>query len=155
MMSQAVVDAVRILQDRTRKARDNYELERIDRALDEILRNPMNITPAKAQVKSAWGHAYTVLEKRKALTRPQPIEEMFAHPQVEEFGYAQTEMICWISSELGFKDAERSLLIDLALGHDCEILAQRDGLPVQRVREHISRSRKRARGLKANLFLTA
>ncbi|MFF3060174.1 hypothetical protein [Streptomyces sp. NPDC057909] len=155
MISDAVVTAVRTLQEQALRIRDSYELDRIERALDELLRNPAGSTPAAYRSRSALGHAYETLERRKAIAPQTELEVSGQEPGYDEGAFHEIEMMAWLCVEPGFKERDRKLLIDLALGHDTETLAERDGISVVRLREHVSRCRKRARELKPNLDLVA
>ncbi|MGW1124832.1 hypothetical protein [Streptomyces sp. NPDC002526] len=155
MMSDAVVTAVKILQERALRADDTYELDRIERALDELLRTPGNPAPAQHRVRSALGHAYEAIERRKAIAPQTEFTDHGQEPGYVEFGFQEIEMLAWISGEPELKEPDRALLIDLALGQDAEMIAERDGLPVVRIRERISRCRRQARQLRSKLDLAA
>ncbi|WP_435059407.1 hypothetical protein [Streptomyces sp. bgisy060] len=155
MMSDAVVTAVKTLQERALRARNTYELDRIERALDELLRNPENPAPAQHRVRSALGHAHEAIERRKAIAPQTELADHGQEPGYVEFAFQEIEMLAWISVEPGFKEPDRALLIDLALGQDAEMLAERDGVPVARIRERISRCRRQARQLRSKMDLAA
>ncbi len=67
MLSSEAEFALIILQRRSAQARDIFEIERMDRALDEIVRNPGNTSPAPFQVRSALANASKVLKERRAI----------------------------------------------------------------------------------------
>ncbi|MGY3680906.1 hypothetical protein ACVWXU_004529 [Streptomyces sp. TE33382] len=148
MISHPVEGAVIALQQRALVTSDAYQLDRIDRALDELLRNPSDeFTPAEYRVRSAMGHAYETLERRKAITPCRALEEAHTERGVPDQGYPVVEFREWLRTEPGISQAHRVVLQAIAQGEDAESLANRQGLPVTRMRERISRARKSARQL--------
>lgn len=148
MISHPVEGAIIALQLRALGTCDAYQLDRIDRALDELLRNPSDeSTPAEYRVRSAMGHAYETLERRKAITPCVALEGDYSEHGVVDQGYPVVEFREWLRMEPGIPPAHRAVLQALAQGDDAEILATRQGLPVTRMRERISRARKSARQL--------
>ena len=67
MISLEVQAAVTTLQQRAKTAHDVFELERIDRALDELNRNPLKTTDDRRQVRNTMRNAGKVLAHRKEL----------------------------------------------------------------------------------------
>lgn len=152
MMSDAVIDAVKSLQEQALSTCDHYEWERIELALDEILRQPASETPAQKRVWSARGHAYETLKRRGQIV-PQASDGQ--EPRYVEGAFLMVEVTAWISLEPDFSAADRALLADLAEGWDAVMIAERDGVPLPRVRERISRCRSRARALRDKARLAA
>lgn len=148
MISHPVAGAVQTLQKQALTSRDNYELDRIERALDELLRNPTDTdTPAQHRVRSARGHAYEVLERRRGLAPCVPLDQESADRGHPDSSYLIVDILVWLRGEPGLATGERHLLNDLARGHDAAAIAERDNVPLPRVRERISRARRRAKVL--------
>ncbi|MFE9418941.1 hypothetical protein ACFYMX_25495 [Streptomyces griseofuscus] len=148
MISYPVAGAVSALQKQALASSDTYELDRIDRALDELLRNPTNAsTPAPYRTKSAMGHAYEVLERRRAIVQFIPLEPNYINRGQPDHSLLAAELLAWVNTEPNLTQAERVLLNDLADGHDAVSLADRQAVPLQRMRERVSRARRRARAL--------
>ncbi|MEU3535119.1 hypothetical protein AB0E70_26575 [Streptomyces murinus] len=148
MISHPVAGAVSALQKQALASSDTYELDRIDRALDELLRNPTNAsTPAPYRTKSAMGHAYEVLERRRAIVQFIPLEPNYINRGQPDHSLLAAELLAWVNTEPNLTQAERVLLNDLAGGHDAVSLADRQAVPLQRMRERVSRARRRARAL--------
>ncbi|WP_098897940.1 hypothetical protein [Streptomyces sp. st77] len=148
MISHPVEGAIVALQRSALATFDAYQLDRIDRALDELLRNPSDeSTPAEYRARSAMGHAYEVLERRKAITPLVSLATEHNDQGVSDRDYPLVEIFEWLRVEPGISQEQRTLLLALARGDDAVSLAHREGLPVARVRERISRARKAARQL--------
>ncbi|MGP3967392.1 hypothetical protein [Streptomyces sp. 6N223] len=147
MISPPIAGAVETLQKQALTSHDTYELDRIDRALDELLRNPADTsTPAKFRIRSAMGHAYEALERRRAIA-PRVALDPEHHDNGHDVPYVTVEILAWLRTEPSLSDSDRVLLNDLARGHDAASMAQRHGVPLARMRERISRARRRARKL--------
>lgn len=148
MISHPVAGAVQILQKQALTSRDNYELDRIERALDELLRNPTDTdTPAPHRVRSARGHAYEVLERRRSLAPCVPLDHEGAERGRPDSNYLIVEILVWLRGEPALATSERLLLNDLARGHDAAAIAERHSVSLPRVRERISRARRHAKTL--------
>jgi hypothetical protein len=148
MISHPVEGAIFALQKRALDTCDTYQLDRIDRALDELLRNPSDdSTPAEYRVRSAMGHAYEALERRKLIAPS--ISLGGDHPEhgAMDQGYPVIEIFEWLRAEPGIPQSQRAVLQALAHGGDAESLATQHELPLPRARERISRARKHARQL--------
>lgn len=143
MFSAEAESAYLSLQDQALSATDNYTLERVERALDEILRNPAKTAPAAFQVRSAMANAAKVIEDRRRLAPRVSIETPGVEPGTEDGGYVAVEVMHWLDTA-PVSDAERTILRGLAHGADAETLAASGGVGVQRMRERISRARKSA-----------
>lgn len=149
MISPPVIGAVQALQKQALASHDTYELDRIDRALDELLRNPDDTsTPARHRIRSAMGHAYEVLERRRAIAPPAAVlDDELGDQENTDAGYLVVEIRAWLQTEPQLANGERTLLEDLTHGHDAASIARRNGVPLPRMRERISRARRRARTL--------
>jgi hypothetical protein len=149
MISPPVIGAVQALQKQALTSRDTYELDRIDRALDELLRNPddTSSTPTRHRIRSAMGHAYAVLERRRTIAPPTALNHELGDQGNTDVRYLMVEIHAWLQTEPHLAKGERALLEDLAHGHDATSMAQRHDVPLPRMRERISRARCRARAL--------
>ncbi|WP_028648089.1 hypothetical protein [Nocardiopsis sp. CNT312] len=149
MISPPVIGAVQALQKQALTSHDTYELDRIDRALDELLRNPddTSSTPTKHRIRSAMGHAYEVLERRRTIAPAAAFDHELGDQENTDASYLVVEIHTWLQTEPHLANGERALLEDLAHGHDATTMAQRYGVPLPRMRERISRARRRARTL--------
>ncbi|MGW2407217.1 hypothetical protein ACWCXK_22110 [Streptomyces sp. NPDC001739] len=154
MMSDAVVTAVRQLQVQALHTRDSYGQERIERALDELLRRPHEDGPVPHLKRSALGHAYQTIERRRAIAPQGELTVEGQEPGYAEASYHEVEMEAWVRRQ-PIKETDRSLLLLLARGSDAVSLAAEAGVPVSRMRERISRCRRRARHLWATLETAA
>ncbi|MFI9366630.1 hypothetical protein ACIG5E_37110 [Kitasatospora sp. NPDC053057] len=155
-ISDEVVAAIDALQTQAMRTSDVYQLDRIERAIDELLRNPGDDkTPARHRVRSALAHAYELLQRRKEIA-PQgelcPERESVGYT---EQGYHQVELLELIRVEPSFKHADRVILGYLVRGADAVTLAEKYSVPVPRMRERISRLRCNARKAWPDLALAA
>lgn len=156
MISHPVEGAILALQQRALATCDTYELDRIDRALDELLRNPTDTTtPPKFRVRSAMGHAYEAMERRKAIAPSAPLDTEQSDQGTQDASYLVIEVLEWLRVEPALAKGERTLLSALAGGGDAESLAAHHGLPVHRMRERISRARRSAHKLWKGTVLAA
>lgn len=143
MISPSVAGAVFALQQQALGTRDTYELDRIDRALDELLRNTTDtITPARQRIRSAMGHAYEALERRRAIAPTVPLDR--SDRGAIDTHYVVVETLEWLRTESRLTEGERTLLWNLAHGDDANTLAPGSGVPLPRMRERISRARRNA-----------
>lgn len=156
MISHPVAGAVQALQKQASTSRDTYELDRIDRALDELLRNPTdNSTPAQHRIRSAMGHAYEALERRRTIATCVSLDHERSDHGNTDADYLVVEILAWLRTEPELAPAERTLLDDLSRGHDAATMAHRYGVPLPRMRERISRARRHARTLWRDTETTA
>jgi hypothetical protein len=151
MISHPVAGAVTALQQQALASRDTFELDRIDRALDELLRNPTDTsTPVQHRIRSAMGHAYEALERRRAIAPLVPLNHERSDHGHTDARYLVVEILTWLQSEPELASAERVLLDDLARGHDATSIAHHRGVSLLRMRERISRARRHAKTLWRN-----
>lgn len=143
MFSSQAASAYLTLQEQALSASDNYTVERIERALDEILRNPHKTSPPAFQVRSAIANAAKVIAGRRRLAPPISTDSPGVEVDEEEGGYLAVEVMHWLGTA-SVTVAERAILRGLANGEDAETLAASRGVPVERMREKISRARKSA-----------
>lgn len=149
-MTSPALAAVVYLQQHSARSGDIYEIERHDRALDEIIANLDRTDPAPFQSRSALANAAKLIQHRRtirmfgSLDKPRPDGSQPDVGQVD-WSYAVVELYQWIDTSPSLSSSERQLLHDLASGEDAESLAARDGVPVARMRERISRARAAGR----------
>lgn len=146
MLTEQAQHALKTLYMRARKTSDNYELERIDRALDEIIR--LNETsPVAFQIRSALAHAGQVLRERRALAPSDPLGDMEPHrePGEDDGRFAVVDITVWWQTTSSLAEGQRDLLSQLVAEEDTEVLAAAHGLVPARMRERISRVRRTAR----------
>jgi hypothetical protein len=154
MFSDVIEAAVTTLQRSAMDTWDTYDLERHERALDELLRDHENTSgSAWHRIRSAKGHAYEVLERRKVIAPRDPVHAVLCEPSYTEHGFYKAEWLDWILTEPMFNIIDRTILRSLAVGEDAETLAARHNLPLPRMRQRISRARRVARQARANLDL--
>ncbi len=132
------------LYDQARRAADNFELERIDRALDEIVR--LNSPESHGrQVRSAMANASKVIRARRDIAPCISLDGL----QVEHGHSDSHELVIdlrlWLRDTKRITDQQRRLLALLADDYDAEAIAAMYRIPVLRMREQISRARKAAR----------
>lgn len=142
--------AVCTLQNRVSKTADLKAQERDERAIDEIIRHPENTLPESFQRKNAVRHAQWDMTRRAKKTSSTSlddpgqfetaIERIIAH---EDAGFGLGEIMLWLATSSGLREADRAILMALADGYDAELLALMKGIPVKRMRERISRARSR------------
>jgi hypothetical protein len=123
---------------------DNFDLERIDRALDEILRLNSTDVPSR-QVRSALANASKViLDRRKIvpLVSLDAVSVDVASPDGEE---AVVDLRAWLHGTRRITEQQRRLLMRLADGDSTDVLAGAHRVPLLRMRERVSRARQAAR----------
>lgn len=147
MISRSVQAAIIALQQRALAAHDLYELDRIERALDELLRTREGqgaSTPAAARMRSALGHAYEAIERRREIA-PSTVLDDHTDLGFEDQNYRLAEILLWLQTEPALTANDRTTLRALADGEDATSLAHHYGLPIARIRERISRARRHGR----------
>jgi len=141
MFSSEAQSAYITLQSRILAAQDSYIIDRAERALDEIIRNPENTKPADHQVRSAWANAGKVLQNRRDLVPQVPLDMPGLSVAVVDGAYDAVEIFDWLD-HAALSTPDRTLLRSIAGGADAQMLAHAHGVAVQRVRERISRARR-------------
>ena len=141
MFSSEAQSAYLALQSIALTAKDNYTIDRAERALDEVIRNPGNAKPAAHQVRSAWANAGKVLQNRRNLALQIPLDTPGLGLTELDGGYDAVDIIDWLD-QAAVSASDRTLMRSLAHGADARMLAEVEGIPVQRVRERISRARR-------------
>ena len=158
MMSQSVCAAVEELQRQALLSSDSFENDRIDLALNEILRHPESTALTHALVYSSRGHALERLTGRRRLLGGTLVSLVEAASEDAEYdeqvaralatadsGYVRTDWERWISTSPSLTDGDRIHLQALAGGEDAASLATALNVSVSIMRQRISRSRRRGR----------
>ena len=157
MLSQAVETAVNHLQQQALQATDLYEIDRIERALDELLRNPLKADPAHFQVRSARSHANRVLQDRRTILGPRlPLvldtkdgevsdARVIRGFSVSEDGYDIVEFEMWLATSPSLSALERRYLQALGDGEDASSLATVHDRPITIMSQRLSRARRKGR----------
>lgn len=141
--------ALMSLYEQARRTSDNFMLERIDRALDEIVRLHSAESP-KRQVRSAMANAYKVLRNRRQTVVPDTLEGCQTEIASSNRGEDVIELKDWLRGTPKVTDRQRNLLGLLADDPDAVDLAALYRIPVPRMREQISRTRRAARAAYRN-----
>ena len=127
------------LHEQARNTTDNFDLERIDRALDEIVR--LNSPESYGrQVRSATANASKVILDRRDIA---PCISLDALPSDNQ--EAVIDLRLWLRDTNGITEQQRRLLMLLADDYDADAIAAMYRIPASRIRERISRARKAAR----------
>lgn len=146
MLTEQAQRALNLLYRRANRTHDAFTLERIDRALDEIVR--LNSTaPAAFQVRSALAHAGAVLRERRVLAPAISLSatDSYGEPAALDDQFAVTDIRVWLQTTNALTASQRTLLHQLSVEPDpAELAAERD-LTLPRMREQVSRARRRAR----------
>lgn len=137
--------AIVALQQQSFREKDNYTLEQIDRALDEIVRSYGKTSPALFQVRSAKANAAKVIQSRREtvslIVRVDADDSIESLGGAEDDNFAAIDVLEWLRTTSGISETDRRTLQALAVGADAEDLSHSWGVPVDRMRERISRSR--------------
>lgn len=146
MLSSSAAAAVAQLQQRAGETHDLYQLDRYDRAIDEVLRHPDKQTPAPFQCRSALANAAKVLKNRRDICRMTSLEAQTTtlSDHVDHVCGATVDVVdihIWLETTPSLGADHRQLLQALAAGDDTWTLAAKHGVPVNRMRERISRAR--------------
>lgn len=146
MLTEQAQCALLLLHRRANKCHDTFELERFDRALDEIVRLNSE-EPAPFQTRSALAHASAVMCRRRELAPCTALEKLQPHqqPGKRDMRYAMVEVLDWLRKTPELTAEQRSLLLQVIEEDDLARLATCKGIPLPRVRERVSRARKQAR----------
>ena len=132
------------LYDQAKRTTDSFTLERIDRALDEIVR--LNSTdPPAWQVRSAMANASKVITARRQIVSPWPPDGSETSNARADGQEDAIELRSWLDRTSRITERQRRLLVLLAEGHDAVDVAALYYIPVLRAREQISRTRRAAR----------
>lgn len=153
MISDEVLSAVITLQKRMLTASEVYQLDRHDRALDELLRSPCCKAPVHFQTRSALAHAGQVLADRRRLGTIVPIDQLTSLESlgpvrdlpVTDQEIVALDILLWLETTPSLSDTERTILRQLAAGSEAVTLAAKYDVPISRMRERISRARAAAR----------
>lgn len=136
--------ALMSLYEQAKRTTDNFTLERIDRALDEIVRLNSAEPPAR-QVRSAMANASKVIISRRETVTAETLEARQVDLPAPGGDEDVIDLKEWLRRTPGVTDRQRTLLSRLADGHDAADLAAVYHIPADRMREQISRTRRAAR----------
>ncbi|GGL03283.1 hypothetical protein Sme01_18920 [Sphaerisporangium melleum] len=146
MLNEQATKALELLYARAKRTTDNFDLERIERALDEIIRLN-DISPPPFQVRSAPAHASQVLKGRRKLAKQIALGDLAAHeePRQRDYALAVVDLALWLNGTTALTTEQRQLAHRLASEEDSKTIAAELGVPITRTRERISRARQAAR----------
>jgi len=147
-MSPDVANAMSILQDRLIQSTRWITLERLERSLDELLRNPHRSGDPYKMANSAWGNAGKVVRRRLSHISSLDSEMVGAPASTDPLLLLQSrEAICHLwelvdSPQMPARDRE----ILRSLGEDAHIeeIADRQQVSVAYARVLVSRARLHA-----------
>src|SRR4051794_33238943 len=109
----AAQSAINSLQGQALRRQDGYTLDRLDRALDEIVRNYENERPAAWQVRSALANAAKVVQSRRAVVTLTPRTEGDSRGRPDtgsvDDAFAVAEVRDWLWRTPALTDDERKL----------------------------------------------
>jgi hypothetical protein len=127
-----------------RRTNDNFDLDRIDRALDEVAR--LNSTePPPHQVRSAMANALKVMTRRREIAPCESLDAPGADLGVKTGQEEAVDLRAWLRDTKRITEQQRRLLTLLADDYDSEAIAALYRIPTPRMREQISRARRAAR----------
>lgn len=133
------------LQTRARRTTDNFRLEQIDRALDEIVR--LNSTkPTASQIRSATANAAKVLRDRRRIVPVSSLDDpRLGQPGGPDSQIPVIDLRSWLRTTRGLTEGQRRLLTLMAEHDDADAVAAEYGIASARARERVSRARRAAR----------
>jgi DNA-binding CsgD family transcriptional regulator len=143
MTGQAQVALLR-LYGRAQRATESFAQERIDRALDEIVRINSS-EPPTWQVRSAMANASKVITARYETISRWSVEAHEIDVAVSDSHEDVVNLRLWLHGTARLTEGQRELVTLLAAGHDAESIAALYHISVPRAREQISRARRKAR----------
>jgi len=140
--SQAALIA---LQTRARRTTDNFRLEQIDRALDEILRLN-SAQPSASQMRSTMANAAKVLRDRRRIAPVSSLDDpQLGQPGAPDSQIPVIDLRSWLRTTRGLTEGQRRLLTLMAEHDDADAIAAEYGIASARARERVSRARRAAR----------
>jgi DNA-directed RNA polymerase specialized sigma24 family protein len=127
---------------------NQWQTDQAEEALNELVNNPDRSDPSAFQVRNALSNASKKLQRRSELDERFFPSLSFGLDRAVRDDAAEHRLdIVVVLSRI--QSSERNLLELAATGADAYDIADEVGLPVQRVREQLSRARARARALRA------
>jgi hypothetical protein len=140
------------LYEQAHSTADNFRLERIDRALDEIVR--LNSPESYGrQVRSAMANASKVIRDRRDIAPCISLDTLPVEHGPSDSQEAVIDLRMWLRDTKGITKQQRRLLTLLADEHDAGAIAAMYHIPAPRMRERISRARQAARAAYAREVL--
>lgn len=146
VLSEDVIDAVCLGQGRCAATRSVPEQQRIEFALDELLRNPEATGYPRDLLNSALAHARTKIRRRAAIAPFYPVAEppdVFADP-VGTTEEALIDVFDVVASAV-LTGPDRALLLFALADLDAPAMAVRLGLSITQAQQRLSRARRHAR----------
>ena len=145
-MSEDVTEAVCLGQKRCAATRSVPEQQRIEFALDELLRNPEAIGDPRDLLDSALAHARTKIRRRAAIA---PFYTVAEPPDAaaDPGGPAEQALIDVfdVVKSAPLTGPDRALLLFALADFDAPATAARLGLSVTQAQQRLSRARRHAR----------
>lgn len=132
------------LYELAKRTTDNFTLERIDRALGEVVRLNAS-SPPEQQVRSAMANAYKVMRDRRQTVSPESIEALQVDIAFTNGDEEAVDLMEWLHATPRVTPSQRNLLLLAAADCDPADIAVSHHVPVLRIREQISRARRAAR----------
>lgn len=129
------------LYKRARRAQDDYTLERVDRALDEIIRTDKPGLP-EHRVSSALSTASNAIREQREVIATEYLEDLKEDVPVPGSEEDVIDLMDWVARSRSISHHHRDLLRLLADGWVAADMADVYGVPVLRMREEIARARK-------------
>ncbi|MBC6475336.1 MAG: hypothetical protein GDA48_23095 [Hormoscilla sp. GM102CHS1] len=155
-MNANVINAVLMHQERQNREFyfSSYWSERIDRAIDKLLRNSDSLKPPSHLVRNALSDAGKVIDRRQSICSVVEIRQVDKDNQQQhelesfpDISANSSEELLAIKSWLErarLLEKDRTILSILLKGGEAEDVAQRFNSTVKQARVRISRTRKRA-----------
>jgi hypothetical protein len=129
------------LYKRARRAQDDYTQERVDRALDEIIRADKQGLP-EHRVSSALSNASNAIREQREVIATERLEDLAEDVPVPGSEYDVIDLMDWVHRSRGISHHHRDLLRLLADGWDADGMADLYGVSARRMRGEIIRARK-------------
>jgi hypothetical protein len=132
------------LYEQAKRTTDSFDMERIDRALDEVVRLNSS-SPPEQQVRSAMANAYKVIRDRRRIVSLESIEAVQIDIAPTNWAEEVIDLWEWLRGTPHVTTSQRNLLMLVTDDHEPADLAAHYRIPVARMREQISRARRAAR----------
>ena len=146
VLSEDVIEAVRLGQKRCAATRSVPEQQRIEFALDELLRHPEATGDPQDLLDSALAHARTKIRRRAAIAPFYPVGEP-PDAASDPGGLAEQALIdvFYVVASAPLTGRDRALLLFALADLDAPARAARLGLSVTQAQQRLSRARRHAR----------
>jgi hypothetical protein len=146
LLSEDVIEAVSLGQKRCAATRSDPEQQRIEFALDELLRNPGATGDPRDLLDGALAHARTKIRRRAAIAPFYPVAEP-PDAVADPGGPAEQALIDVVDvvAKAPLTAPDRVLLLFALADLDAPAAGARLGLSVTQARQRLSRARRHAR----------